>query len=156
MNLLILFVVLNILNVIIQTAKSLLTIKGNKWVASISNAVAYAFYTVVLVYTMSDLPLVTKCVVVGLCNLIGVFVVKIIEEKMRKDKLWEIKLTIKKGAEKEMIKDLKEKKVSFNYIDINKYILFNCYAPTQTETAIIKRIAGKYNAKCFANESKIM
>lgn len=82
------FVILNIVNVIIQTVKSLATVKCGKTIASIVNAVAYGLYTVVVVYTVCDLPLWLKVVVVGLANLVGVFVVKLVEEKSRKDKLW--------------------------------------------------------------------
>ena len=49
MNLLLLFIILNIINVVVQTAKSIITIKSGKIVASIVNAVAYGFYTVVLI-----------------------------------------------------------------------------------------------------------
>ena len=48
------FVILNIVNVIIQTVKSLATVKCGKTVASIVNAVAYGLYTVVVVYTVCD------------------------------------------------------------------------------------------------------
>ena len=90
------FVILNIVNVIIQTIKSLATVKCGKTVASIVNAVAYGLYTVVVVYTVCDLPLWLKVVVVGVANLIGVYVVKLIEEKSRKDKLWKIEATFEK------------------------------------------------------------
>ena len=93
-KLLLTFIILNIVNVILQTVKSLCTVKCGKVVASVVNAVAYGLYTVVIIYTVCDLPLVTKALVVALCNLIGVFVVKLIEEKSRKDKLWLVKITI--------------------------------------------------------------
>ena len=57
------FVILNIVNVIIQTVKSLATVKCGKTVASIVNAIAYGLYTVVVVYTVCDLPLWLKVVV---------------------------------------------------------------------------------------------
>ena len=79
MKLLILFIVLNVVNVIIQTVKSLATVKCGKGMASIVNAVAYGLYTIVLVYTMCDLPLYLKALVVALCNLVGVFIVKWLE-----------------------------------------------------------------------------
>ena len=43
------YVVFNVLNVIIQTVKSIVTIKCNKWVASIVNAIAYGLYTYIVV-----------------------------------------------------------------------------------------------------------
>ena len=45
MKLLILFIVMNILNVIIQTIKSIATIKCGKTVAALVNALAYGLYT---------------------------------------------------------------------------------------------------------------
>ena len=45
MKLLILFIVMNVLNVVIQTVKSIATIKCGKTVAAIVNAVAYGLYT---------------------------------------------------------------------------------------------------------------
>ena len=56
-ELLIIFIALNIVNVIIQTVKSLATVKCGKTVAAVVNAVAYGLYTVVVVYTVCDLPL---------------------------------------------------------------------------------------------------
>ena len=80
-ELLIVFIILNIVNVIIQTVKSIATIKCGKGMASVVNAIAYGLYTVVVVYTVCDLPLWLKVVVVGLCNLVGVFCVKWGEER---------------------------------------------------------------------------
>ena len=54
-DLLILFVVLNVTNVIIQTIKSLATVKCGKTVAALVNAVAYGLYTVVTIYMLCDL-----------------------------------------------------------------------------------------------------
>ena len=87
MNLFWLFVVLNVVNVVIQTIKSLATVKCGKGLAAIINALAYGFYTIVVVYMVCELPLWLKVVVVGLCNLVGVFAVKWGEELARKDKL---------------------------------------------------------------------
>ena len=87
MKLLIIFIVLNIFNVILQTVKSICTVKCGKTVAAIVNAVAFGLYTVVIVYTNADLPLIQKVLVVALSNLIGVYVVKWVEEKKRKEML---------------------------------------------------------------------
>ena len=78
-----LFIVLNVLNVIIQTVKSIATIKCGKWSAAIVNAIAYGLYTIVVVYTVCDLNLWLKVAVVAIANLVGVYVVKLFEEKTR-------------------------------------------------------------------------
>ena len=79
-ELLILFIVLNAINVVIQTIKSLCTINCGKTVAALVNALAYGFYTVVVVYMVCDLPLLWKVLIVGACNFVGVFLVKRSEE----------------------------------------------------------------------------
>ena len=155
-NLLITFILLNIANVIIQTVKSIATIKCGKAVAALVNAVAYGLYTVVVVYTVCDLPLWLKVVVVGACNLVGVFFVKWGEEKARKDKLWKVEATVK-PCEFEAIKIYCEvADLPFSYIDINKYILFNFYCATQKESAIVRDLLDKHNAKYFVAESKTL
>ena len=104
MKLLIVFILLNAINVVIQTIKSLLTVKGGKVMAAVANAIAYGFYTIVVIYMVCELPLWQKVVIVGSCNFIGVYIVKLIEEKMRRDKLWKIEATIP-AAEKDNLLD---------------------------------------------------
>ena len=130
------FVILNIVNVIIQTVKSLATVKCGKTVASIVNAIAYGLYTVVVVYTVCDLPLWLKVVVVGVANLIGVYVVKLIEEKSRKDKLWKIECTIPSEQAMYLCYDLHEK-VPFNYFETSNkdYVIFNIYCANQNQSS---------------------
>jgi uncharacterized protein YebE (UPF0316 family) len=148
------FVILNILNVIIQTIKSLATVKCGKTVASIVNAIAYGLYTVVVVYTVCDLPLWLKVVVVGVANLIGVYVVKLFEEKSRKDKLWKIEVTIPTELAEKVKNDLKANHLPYNYIDIEKYFLFNVYCETQEQSNIAKVVLDYYKAKYFVSETK--
>lgn len=155
MKLLIVFIVANIVNVLIQTAKSICTVKCGKWMASITNALAYGFYTWIVILMVADLPLLTKCFIIGFCNLIGVYVVKAIEEKLRKAKLWKVEATIT-HYNAECLTTLTDKDISFNYIDIGKYIIINCYCPTQKESKIVKEILTKYNAKYFVTETKIL
>lgn len=83
------FVILNFINVLVNTARSLCTIKGGKWVASIMNAVCYGYYTVIIFITATyEIPLSLKIIAVAIVNFIGVFTIKFCEEKMRKEKLW--------------------------------------------------------------------
>ena len=152
----ILFIVLNIVNVILQTVKSLATVKCGKVAAAIVNAVAYGLYTIVLVYTMCDLPLMWKASIVALCNFIGVYVVKLIEEKARKDKLWKVEMTLPPEHAEKVHTMLQLVGIPHNYINIEKYVLFNCYCATQAESARVKTIANDFEAKYFVSESKTL
>ena len=155
MKLLVIFILLNIANVIIQTVKSLVTIKCGKGVSAIVNAVAFGLYTIVTVYMMCDLDLWLKAFIVAMCNLVGVFIVKWLEEKARKPKLWKVETTILKGYEKEVIDLLKLADIPFNYIQsVGKYTLFNIFCATEKESTAVKEILKRYKAKYFVSESK--
>ena len=156
-KLLILFIALNIVNVVIQTVKSLATVKCGKTVAAIVNAVAYGLYTYVIVLTVCDLPLWLKVVVVGACNLVGVFCVKWGEEKARKDKLWEVRATIYESYTESLHHDLESANIPHNYIpNIGKYTIFNIYCETQTESKRVKNLLDYYKVKYFVSESKTL
>ena len=151
---LITFVILNVLNVIIQTAKSIVTIKCGKGVAALVNAIAYGLYTVVLVYMNCDIPLWEKVIVVGSANLIGVYIVKFFEEKSKKDKLWKIEFSLKKGYLDSAVNELNINDISYNFSTFGEYITITAFANTQEETKIISNIVKKNNAKYFITETK--
>ena len=153
MNLLIIFIVLSIVNVIFSTIKSIVTIKSGPWVASIVSALYYGYYNIVLIYTVADFPLWQKVVVTAGCNLVGVFVVKYGEAKARKDRLWKVELTVPTKYKETIDHDLTT--VPHSYIELSdKHTLFNFYCATQAESAKVKAIANQYEAKYFVAESK--
>lgn len=155
-KLLLTFILLNAANVIIQTIKSLVTIKCGKFSAAVVNALAYGLYAIVVVYMVCELPLFWKAGIIAACNFIGVFIVKWFEEKMRKDKLWKVEATIpyRKGAE--LLYKIEEEypDLAYNYVDINKYYLFNFYCPTQKESTQVHELVKHFDAKYFATEGK--
>lgn len=156
-NLLLTFIILNILNVIIQTVKSIATIKCGKGAAALINAVAYGLYTVVTVYMMCELDLWLKALVVAVANLIGVYVVKLLEEKSRKDKLWKVEATVYQPYTESLHEDLKNAEIPHNYIDnVGKYSVFNIYCETQKESAKAKEILDRNKAKYFVSETKTL
>ena len=156
-NLFWIFVILNVVNVIIQTVKSIATIKCKKLPAAIINAVAYGLYTIVLVYTVCDLNMWLKAIVVAVANLIGVYVVKLIEEKKRKDRLWKVEATIPNEHTDELHYELKVRNVPHNFIeDVGQYTVFNIYCNTQKESAIARVLLNQYHAKYFVSESKTL
>ena len=151
MNLLIIFVLLSIVNVIFSTIKSIVTIKGSPLAASVASALYYGYYNIVLIYTVADFPLWQKVVVTAGCNLVGVFIVKYGEAKARKTKLWKVELTIPTKY-KDIIDRLS---VPHSYIELSdKHTLFNFYCATQEESAKVKTIVNQYGAKYFVAESK--
>ena len=164
-ELIILFFILSVINVFLQTAKTLIMIKtDNKHIIGLVQAIVYGFYTVILVYTNCELSLLWKILICALANFIGseltYIAVNPILKKIQKDKLWKIEATISnQGIEPEYddcIIELKNSDIPFNYIDIKKYIIINCFCSTQKESQIVKKILKKYDAKFSAYESKTM
>ena len=154
-TLLLTFIILNILNVIIQTVKSIATVKCGKTAAAIINAVAYGLYTIVTVYMMCELELWLKALIVALANLVGVYVVKLLEEKARKDKMWKVEATVLRGWTKELHRALVVAEIPHNYLEnVGKYTLFNIFCETQAQSTKAKHILDSFEAKYFVSESK--
>ena len=153
MNLLFIFIGLSIINVVFSTIKSITTIKSSPLVASLISAIYYGYYNVVLIYTVSDFPLWQKVLITALCNFVGVFVVKWIEAKRRKDRLWEVRATIPAEYTDTLHEALSL--IPHNYItNIGKYTIFNIYCATQKESSAVKATLDLYHAKYFVSESK--
>ena len=151
------FIVLNVLNVIIQTVKSIVTIKCGAWAAASVNALAYGLYTIVVVYMSADgLGLLWKAVIIGLANLVGVYAVKIIEQKKRKAKLWKVECTINRSKTSQLDSELDRVAIPHNYVPVGRYSIFNCYCATEKDSIAVKQLLNKYNAKYFVTESKVL
>jgi dTDP-D-glucose 4,6-dehydratase len=105
---------------------------------------------------MCELPLLVKCLVVAGCNFIGVYVVKYIEEKMRKDKLWKVEATVYARNTAALDIALTQCHIPHNYINAGKYSIFNCYCATQDESREVKKALDEIGAKFFVSESKTL
>ena len=151
---LLVFIGLSIVNVVFSTIRSIVTINGSKAVASLISGGYFAFYNIMMIYTVADFPMWQKCVITFVCNVVGVYLVKWGEEKSRKDKLWKVEATIDK-ADFETNKELLDLfKVPHNYIDIEKYVILNFYCADKKQSEIVKGLLDEMNAKYFVAESK--
>lgn len=148
------FIILTIINVILSTIKSILIINNNKWVASIVSALYYGYYNVVLIYTVADFPMWQKVAITTLCNLVGVFLVKLGEEKTKPTKLWKIEATILSEKFNKLSENLKLCNIPYSYINIEKYFIFNIYCATSLDSKKTKKALKEVNAKYFISESK--
>lgn len=154
MNTILLFALCTTVNVILSTIKSILTVNSGKISASLINAITYGFYSYVIVLTSADgMPIWLKMAITAVCNFVGVYFVKWIEEKARKDRLWKVELTVPTKYTNTIDFDLHD--VPHSYIELSdKHTLFNFYCATQKESAKVKAIANQYEAKYFVAESK--
>ena len=150
------FIGLSIINVVFSTIRSIVTINGGKFTASLISGGYFAFYNIMMIYTVADFPMWQKCVITFVCNVIGVYLVKWGEEKSKKDKLWKVEATIGK-EDFENNKDLLNLfKVPHNYIDIGKYVILNFYCATGKQSGTVKSLLDEMNAKYFVSESKTL
>ena len=155
MKLLVLFIVMNVVNVVIQTIKSIATIKCGKVAAALINALAYGLYTYIIVLTNCDLPMLAKCLIVASANFVGVWVVKYFEEKARKDKLWKVEATVPKDRLAELSVVLEEYKLPYNCLNTTgDYAIFNIFCATQEQSKFAKLALDGHFAKYFVSESK--
>lgn len=156
-KILIIFTILTFINVVFSTIKSIVTIKGGWLSSSLISGLYYGYYNIVLLYTVADFPLWQKVAVTALMNIIGVAIVKIAEEKSRKDKLWKVEMTIP-NTRKEMVTSfLAKRNIPYNYIEgIGKYIIINCYCETQKQSQDVKTILEQIGGKFFVSESKTL
>lgn len=151
------FILLNLVNVVIQTVKSIATIKCGAWSAAVINAVAYGLYTIVVIYMNLDgLGIVWKAVIIGIANLLGVYVVKVVEEKKKKDKLWLVKMTVKKDCASSVHKFLNDNDIPCTIYMTDKYYVFDCFCSTQKQTEQVKSVGVSFGGKLFATENKLV
>ena len=157
MKLLVLFIVMNIINVVIQTIKSIATIKCGKTAAALVNALAYGLYTYIIVLTNCDLPLLAKCLIVASANFVGVWVVKYFEERARKDRLWKVEATVRSSLVEPLHLALKDCNIDHNYIEgVGQYTIFNIYCPTQAVSTEVRKLLEQSKVKYFVSESKTL
>lgn len=167
MNLLVLFIVCTIIIVILSTIKSIVTIKGDKLTAALVCATTQVFNIYIVFLTADEtLSLLAKVIVTFVCNVIGVYIVKLMEEKMQKDKLWKIEFTVSSEFTGEIHNLLNGKDkwghvfycdtpIPHSYISISpKHTLFNCYCNSRFDSELVRMLVEKYNAKWFVSESK--
>ena len=146
------------LNVVLGTIKSLMTIKGGKVNAAVWNALSFGLYSYIVILTANaELSTATKVVVTIICNLVCVFLVKLVEEKMQKDRLWKFEITIHGNYTDEFKSHLDAANIPNNYINnIGKYTIFNVYTKNKEESAVVENLVKVYDGKSFASETKLI
>lgn len=144
----ILFFVATLVNVILGTLKSVITIKGGRIAASVSSAVAYGFNTLVIkMITGVETWIAVLFSVV--CNLLGVYIALLITDKLRKDQLWKITVTVPVESLHEFKTDLAEKNVPFVAYETSwdKCKVVDIFSKSRAESKVVRSIVKKYDVK---------
>ena len=154
------YLAVQLVNVVLNTMKTIITSKGQRIPAAIINALTFGFYTLVVALTANISNLWINMGITIVANLVGVYFSIWLLDKMRKDKLWEIVATVNFPVGSRTIllsllkEDLSKNCISYNYIDTNKYneYVFHIYSKSQKESIIIKNILKDYDAKYIVHE----
>lgn len=156
LNAIILFAIATIVNVSLSTIRSLCTINGGKWISATTNAICYGFYPLIVMLTAKGtVDIVVNMIITAVANFVCVWLIKFIEEKTRKEKLWKIELAIP-NEEKSVVKSMLEKKaIPYNFVEVGSWTMFNCYCMTQKDSAVCVSVAKNVDGKYSAYESKI-
>lgn len=158
MNAIVIFAIATVVNVSLSTIRSLCTIKGGKWLSAITNAVCYGFYPLIVMLTAKGtVDIIINMTITAIANFVCVWLIKFVEEKARKDKLWKVEATIDKCYRDDLIHGLTNSDIPFNYIDnVGRYTIFNVFCATQEQSLKVKNYLDLYNAKYFVSESKTL
>ena len=155
----IIFSICSLINVILNTTKTIVMYKNEKFPSSLMNAVTFGFYTIIVVLMAGAMPLWLKVSITAITNFIGVWLSITILNKIRKDKIWKIETTIKKGGYFDFFKqDLNNfhnlHKISYSLIEIENYYIVNFYSESQNQSILIKQFINKWSGKYFVTENK--
>ena len=154
---LIVFTILTTINVVLNTARVIITVKGGVFLSSIISALAFGFYTIMTVVIVSSpLDNWVKGLITAIVNFVGTYFVKWVEMKVRKDRLWMVDVVLT-GPQIYAAKSyLDPWKIQYIEIPISNSnsSQFHIYSKTQDESRHIKELLEGYNAKYVVLESK--
>lgn len=153
------FIICSLINVVISTLKSIITIKGSKFSAATINSISYAINTVVIVFTASDFALWVKVIISATTNFIGVyFGIWVLDKFKKKKKVWEIVATIKNKNISCVEQQLNAiPGVIFNFVEASggKYTIYYIYTHSKDESKQVKDILVMHDAYTMVHEETV-
>ena len=153
MNAILIFAIATIVNVTLSTIRALCTIKGGKWLSASMNALCYGFYPLIVMLTAKGtVGIIINMTITAIANFVCVWLIKLVEEKSRKDKMWKVEVAIPNKYGNALHFDLRG--LPHNYIEVGSWVMFNCYCMTQADTKMVVDLAKQYEGKISAYESK--
>ena len=154
MNAIMIFAVATVINVTLSTIRAIVTIKGGKWASASMNALCYGFYPLIVMLTaQGTVGIIVNMLITAIANFVCVWVIKLVEEKSRKDKMWKVEVAIPNKYGNALHYDLRG--LPHNYIEVGSWVMFNCYCMTQKDTKMVIDMAKQYEGKVSAYENKL-
>ena len=151
MKLIILFTVLTVVNVVIQTVKSLCTVRCSTFTSACVNALAYGLYVYVIFFTTSEgMPLWAKAGITAIANFFGVYAANIIFERLfSKTVRWKIEVSIPNELNKQFEGYLNEREFEWCFCGWgNGWTNYAVFCPDKNASVALREILpmkAKYN-----------
>ncbi len=155
MNFILLFFVAQLINVVLSTIKSVITVKGGKLQASIINAVTYSF-NIIVIKSLVDVDMMVAIMVTIFTNLFGVYLGLTILDKLRKDQLWKITTTLPTSNLKDFKHDLNALDISYIAYETSwdDYKVVDIFSKHKNDSRLIKTVFKKYDVKYTISANK--
>lgn len=152
MLLIIAFSVATLVNVILSTLKSVITIKGGRGIASVVNAISYGFNTIVI-KGIAGVDLWIAILVTVIANLVGVYIGLTIVKKFEKERLWKITVTVPTENLHDFKHDLHISDIGFIAYETSyeKYKVVDVFSRDKKESRIVRELINKYKVKYTIN-----
>ena len=159
MTILLIYLALQIVNVILATIKSIVTVRGTKLAAAIMNALSYSVNIVVVIYSVADFNLLAKIAITAGTNFAGTYLGIYLLERLRKDKIWQISGTVNTAKAYISMKDALKSHPEIDYcsltLDDNKGYIFYIYTKNKDQSRIVRNILEENSANVIVNEQNI-
>lgn len=147
MQIILIFFICSLVNVMLSTVKSILTVKASKGVATLINAITYGFY-VVVVKQIASADLGMTVAVTIITNIIGVYTSIWLLEKFKKDNLWKISVTTDRFG---IVDELEKAGIAHYWQEVKykggNYIVVEIFSHNQQESVTIKECLKGFDVK---------
>jgi len=146
------FFLSSLLNVILSTMKTVLTVRASKQIATLINCVNYTINTVII-KQITECDTWIAAIVTFFTNLIGVYFALWLIDRFKKDKLWKITVTIKDiNVLYEVVDILDEKDIEYTYESryyskMKKGGRLEVFSKSKEESKIVKEILDSVKCK---------
>lgn len=141
------FIAIQLVNVILSTIKSIVTVNGSRMSASVINAVSYTFGAVIT-KLLTEQSFEVAIVVTFITNIVGVWLGKYIIDKRQPERLWTVNATVR-SKEKQALEDkLKSRSIQFILLPAeNDRYLYTIFARSKAESSLLQEILSGFDVK---------
>ena len=153
MSFVVLYIVLCFVNVVLQTVKSLCTVKCSTFISACANAIAYGLYTYVIVFTNADgISLFCKALICASTNFVGVYMANFIfKMAFSKPIRWKVEISMPVIDAPQFLDSLDAHGIEYYTCGYwEDWVSYAVFCPTHKESKIVKSILpdrAKYNIR---------